>query len=275
MTCGNVGHGSFRVVRLVPVATGRLRQSVPYFSHGRQSLGDLRPSSECVDPLPHLVLTTVQTRRVHPVEYRDAVSSPCGHPCRRGRSDLGDCGTGFAASAVSRRNRMSTTVTLAGNLAEDPELLYTHDQKPFVSCMVLVNRRIQNDAGESDGERWPDFNTGQAGFQTQETASSRAGCWATSGRALPRSRLPHRPSRIGKSPAPSVTFSRSTAAGCAARSASPVKPSSRLGSPARRMKPGPAHERAAAEQGPLGRGAGLSRGVPARRKPRRPAAFPD
>lgn len=43
---------------------------------------------------------------------------------------------------------MSTTVTFAGNLAEDPELLYTHDQKPFVSCRGLVNRRIQNDAGE-------------------------------------------------------------------------------------------------------------------------------
>ncbi|WP_248580889.1 single-stranded DNA-binding protein [Nocardioides sp. InS609-2] len=43
---------------------------------------------------------------------------------------------------------MSTTVTFAGNLAEDPELLYTHDQKPFVSCRVLVNSRIQNDAGE-------------------------------------------------------------------------------------------------------------------------------
>ncbi|RHW28369.1 hypothetical protein D0Z08_05225 [Nocardioides immobilis] len=43
---------------------------------------------------------------------------------------------------------MSSTVTFAGNLAEDPELLYTHDQEPFVSCRVLVNRRIQNEAGE-------------------------------------------------------------------------------------------------------------------------------
>ncbi len=43
---------------------------------------------------------------------------------------------------------MSTTVTFAGNLVEDPELLYTHDQKPFVSCRVLVNRRIQNETGE-------------------------------------------------------------------------------------------------------------------------------
>ena len=44
---------------------------------------------------------------------------------------------------------MSTTVTFAGNLAEAPELLYTRENnKPFVSCRVLVNRRIQNDQGE-------------------------------------------------------------------------------------------------------------------------------
>ena len=43
---------------------------------------------------------------------------------------------------------MSTTVTFAGGLAEDPELFDTHDQKPFVSCTVLVNRRTQNEAGE-------------------------------------------------------------------------------------------------------------------------------
>jgi single-strand DNA-binding protein len=43
---------------------------------------------------------------------------------------------------------MSTTVTFAGNLAEDPGLLYARDQKPFVSCRVLVNCRIQNEAGE-------------------------------------------------------------------------------------------------------------------------------
>jgi single-strand DNA-binding protein len=43
---------------------------------------------------------------------------------------------------------MSTTVTLAGNLAEAPELLYTRENKPFVSCRVLVNRRIQNDQRE-------------------------------------------------------------------------------------------------------------------------------
>jgi hypothetical protein len=54
---------------------------------------------------------------------------------------------------------MSTTVTFAGNLAEDPELLYTHDQKPFVSCRVLVNRRIQNEGPTPSarlvaGSRW-------------------------------------------------------------------------------------------------------------------------
>ena len=43
---------------------------------------------------------------------------------------------------------MSTTVTFAGNLAEAPELLYTRENKPFVSCRVLVNRRTQNDQGE-------------------------------------------------------------------------------------------------------------------------------
>ena len=44
---------------------------------------------------------------------------------------------------------MSTTVTFAGNLAEAPELHHIRENnKPFVSCRVLVNRRIQNDQGE-------------------------------------------------------------------------------------------------------------------------------
>ena len=44
---------------------------------------------------------------------------------------------------------MSTTVTFAGNLAEAPELHHTRENnKPFVTCRVLVNRRIQNDQGE-------------------------------------------------------------------------------------------------------------------------------
>lgn len=43
---------------------------------------------------------------------------------------------------------MSTTVTFAGNLVEDPELHHTREGKPFVTCRVLVNRRVQKDAGE-------------------------------------------------------------------------------------------------------------------------------
>lgn len=43
---------------------------------------------------------------------------------------------------------MPTTVTFAGNLVEDPELSDTHDRKPFVSRRDLVNRRVQNAAGE-------------------------------------------------------------------------------------------------------------------------------
>ena len=40
---------------------------------------------------------------------------------------------------------MSTTVTFAGNLAEAPELHHTRESKPFVTCRVLVNRRIQKE----------------------------------------------------------------------------------------------------------------------------------
>lgn len=48
---------------------------------------------------------------------------------------------------------MSTTVTFAGNLAEDPELLHTRDAKPFVSCRVMVTNRTRNAEGEwVDGE---------------------------------------------------------------------------------------------------------------------------
>ncbi len=48
---------------------------------------------------------------------------------------------------------MSTTVTFAGNLAEDPELLHTRDDKPFVSCRVMVTNRTRNTEGEwVDGE---------------------------------------------------------------------------------------------------------------------------
>jgi len=48
---------------------------------------------------------------------------------------------------------MSTTVTFAGNLAEDPELLHTRDDKPFVRCRVMVTNRTRNAEGEwVDGE---------------------------------------------------------------------------------------------------------------------------
>lgn len=48
---------------------------------------------------------------------------------------------------------MSTTVTFAGNLAEDPELLHTREEKPFVSCRVLVSNRVRNAEDEwVDGE---------------------------------------------------------------------------------------------------------------------------
>jgi len=57
-----------------------------------------------------------------------------------------------------------STVTFAGNLAGDPELLYTHDQKPFVSCRVLVNRRIQNDAGEWVNDEPTPLNVRVYGF---------------------------------------------------------------------------------------------------------------
>ena len=44
---------------------------------------------------------------------------------------------------------MSTTFTFAGNLAEAPELHHTRENnKLFVTCRVLVNRRVQNDQGE-------------------------------------------------------------------------------------------------------------------------------
>ncbi|WP_182481539.1 single-stranded DNA-binding protein [Nocardioides immobilis] len=43
---------------------------------------------------------------------------------------------------------MSTFVAFAGNLAKEPELLYTQDDKPFISCRVLVSRRVTHDVGE-------------------------------------------------------------------------------------------------------------------------------
>lgn len=48
---------------------------------------------------------------------------------------------------------MSTVVTFAGNLVDDPQLLHTRENKPFVVCRILVDRRVQDAAGAwVDGE---------------------------------------------------------------------------------------------------------------------------
>jgi single-strand DNA-binding protein len=70
---------------------------------------------------------------------------------------------------------MSTTVTFAGNLAEAPELLYTREKKPFVSCRVLVNRRVQNDEGEWVNDEPTDHNVkifGSAGPRVHDSCGS-------------------------------------------------------------------------------------------------------
>lgn len=43
---------------------------------------------------------------------------------------------------------MSTIVTFAGNLVDDPELLYTRENKPFVTCRVGVDHRYPNAEGD-------------------------------------------------------------------------------------------------------------------------------
>lgn len=44
---------------------------------------------------------------------------------------------------------MSAVVTIAGNLRTDPELAYTRaENKTFVACRVLANRRAKDDAGD-------------------------------------------------------------------------------------------------------------------------------
>ena len=53
---------------------------------------------------------------------------------------------------------MSTTVDFAGHRAEEPELGYTHDRKPCVSCRDLVNRRVQNTAGERANDELTPLN---------------------------------------------------------------------------------------------------------------------
>ena len=48
---------------------------------------------------------------------------------------------------------MSSSVTFAGNLTDDPELLPTRDGEPFVAYRGVLNRRIRNEAEEwVDGE---------------------------------------------------------------------------------------------------------------------------
>lgn len=48
---------------------------------------------------------------------------------------------------------LTSTITLEGNLAAQPELRFTGNGTPVVDLTILVNRRISNDAGQwSDGE---------------------------------------------------------------------------------------------------------------------------
>lgn len=42
---------------------------------------------------------------------------------------------------------MDTTITLAGNLADEPELQHTRDGLPFAFLRVMVKRRTLNEAG--------------------------------------------------------------------------------------------------------------------------------
>ena len=42
---------------------------------------------------------------------------------------------------------MSTTITSAGTLVEDPDAQRTYESKPFVTSRVLVNRPVKVDAG--------------------------------------------------------------------------------------------------------------------------------
>jgi single-strand DNA-binding protein len=43
---------------------------------------------------------------------------------------------------------LTTTVTFEGNLADDPQVRFTHTGTQITELTVLVNRRRQNDAGE-------------------------------------------------------------------------------------------------------------------------------
>jgi single-strand DNA-binding protein len=92
---------------------------------------------------------------------------------------------------------MSTTITFAGNLAEDSELLYTRDGKellytrdgkPFVSCQALVNRRVLNDEGDwvKTSPRRTLSRSTDPRLSTSTTAAgpgTRSSCTASSARA--------------------------------------------------------------------------------------------
>lgn len=48
---------------------------------------------------------------------------------------------------------LNTTITFAGNLVDEPQLQFTTTGKPVAAFRVLVNRRVQNQAGEwEDGQ---------------------------------------------------------------------------------------------------------------------------
>lgn len=53
---------------------------------------------------------------------------------------------------------MSTTFTIAGNLAEAPERHHTRENQPFVTFRVLINRRIQKDQREWVSDESPAHN---------------------------------------------------------------------------------------------------------------------
>jgi len=43
-------------------------------------------------------------------------------------------------------------ITFTGNLADDPELIYTRTGRPVVRLVVIENRRVRKDDGYEDGE---------------------------------------------------------------------------------------------------------------------------
>ena len=44
---------------------------------------------------------------------------------------------------------MRTTVTFSGRVADVPQLLRTHEGRPYVTCRVLVQRRLPGEEGEA------------------------------------------------------------------------------------------------------------------------------